>query len=142
MKFKSTLTSALLLGAVFQTQTALAYQGAEVFTEDTFGHGKFEVRMQFAPGSGVISTAFLWKPGSELADVYWVEADIEKAGADCTHYSSNAIYGYPNGANHEDEIKPGFADYYFGFYRCCRRTCYIQLGRFSAGFLSTSRTAV
>lgn len=70
-----------------------AVSGAELFTVDAWRFGKFEARVRFAPSDGVVSSFFLWKPDSELADVYWNEVDIEKIG-NC-HYSSNVFWGIP-----------------------------------------------
>jgi hypothetical protein len=74
---------------------AHALSGAELIRNTPQRHGRFEARMRFAAGDGIVSSLFLWKPGSELADAYWNEIDIEKVGADCQGYSSNAIYGNP-----------------------------------------------
>jgi len=73
--------------------SSLAVSGAELFTVDAYRYGKFEARVRFAPSDGVVSSFFLWKPDSEMADVYWNELDIEKIGA--CHYSSNAFWGLP-----------------------------------------------
>lgn len=59
--------------------------------------------MQFAAGDGVVSTFFLWKDGSERPDVFWNEIDIEKLGANCMGYSSNALYGLPQ-SNHTADV--------------------------------------
>ncbi|HTV23929.1 MAG TPA: glycoside hydrolase family 16 protein [Polyangiaceae bacterium] len=75
--------------------TAQAVTGAELGRNAPGRHGRFEARLMFAPGDGIVSSMFLWKPGSELEDTYWNEIDIEKVGTDCGGYSSNAIYGNP-----------------------------------------------
>lgn len=50
--------------------------------------------MKASPGSGVISNFFLWKPDSELADVFWEEVDIEVFGKDGGFsWQSNIITG-------------------------------------------------
>src|SRR5690606_798187 len=74
---------------------ARAVTGAELIRDAPHRHGRFEARLMFAPGDGIVSSMFLWKLGSERDDVYWNEIDIEKVGSDCTGYSSNAIYGNP-----------------------------------------------
>lgn len=76
---------------------------SEIGTIGQFTHGRFEARIQFAAGDGVVSTFFLWKDGSEMADVFWNEVDIEKLGADCNGYSSNAFYGLPQ-VVHEEHL--------------------------------------
>jgi endo-1,3-1,4-beta-glycanase ExoK len=64
-------------------------------------YGRFEARIQFAGGDGVISSFFLWKPDSEQSDVYWNELDFEKLGGAC-ELQTNSIYGLPQ-SNHEEE---------------------------------------
>lgn len=83
---------AVLTGA---ERAARAVTGAELGRNTPHRHGRFDARLMFAPGDGVVSSMFLWKPGSELAEAYWNEIDIEKVGSDCNGYSSNAIYGDP-----------------------------------------------
>lgn len=97
------LSGALFAATLFQAAGASATQGAEVYSVGGFGYGRYETRVQFAPGNGVLSTFFLWKPGSEMADIFWLEVDVEKLGPDCMGYSSNAIYGLPQ-RNHEEHI--------------------------------------
>jgi MYXO-CTERM domain-containing protein len=67
---------------------------AELYGTKAYTYGRFEARIRYAPGDGVISSFFLWKEGSEVADAYWNELDFEKVGADC-HLQTNAIYGNP-----------------------------------------------
>ena len=67
-------------------------------------YGRFEARVQFAPGDGIISSMFLWKPNSEQAGVFWNEIDIEKVGTQCMGYASNALYGLPE-SNHTLDIR-------------------------------------
>jgi endo-1,3-1,4-beta-glycanase ExoK len=78
--------------------SAWATSSAELYTAESYGYGRFEARMMFAPGDGVVSSMFLWKNGSELSGAFWNELDYEKIGADC-RMDSNAIYGKPMG-NH------------------------------------------
>jgi hypothetical protein len=84
--------------------TASAVTGVELIRNEPFRYGKFEARIQFAPGDGVVSSFFLWKDASELPNVFWNEIDIEKLGADCAGYSTNAIYGLPE-ANHNQDVR-------------------------------------
>lgn len=74
---------------------AHAVTGAEIGRNTPHRHGRFEARLRFAAGDGIVSSLFLWKPGSELEDTFWNEVDIEKVGSDCRGYSSNVIYGNP-----------------------------------------------
>jgi len=87
---------AAALGAWLAVErSAHAVTGAELGRNTPHRHGRFEARLMFAPGDGIVSSMFLWKLGSELADTYWNEIDVEKVGTDCAGYSSNAIYGNP-----------------------------------------------
>ncbi len=74
---------------------AYAVGSAEFYTAQSYQYGRFEARLQFAPGDGVVSSFFLWKNGSEVAGTFWNELDFEKVGADC-HLQTNAIYGNPS----------------------------------------------
>ncbi len=83
--------SALLMMAV----SAHAVSSAELYQNQAEFYGRFEARIRFAPGDGVISSFFLWKSGSEVTGAYWNELDFEKLGADC-HMQTNAIFGAPS----------------------------------------------
>jgi len=85
----SLATASLTLAA-----EAGAVAGAELYQTQTYTYGRFEARVRFAAGDGVVSSFFLWKPGSELAGTYWNELDFEKLGADC-HLQTNPLYGLP-----------------------------------------------
>jgi len=74
--------------------TTPAVSGAELYTSQSWGYGRFEARLRFAPSDGVVSSFFLWKPDSEMPEVYWNEVDIEKIGPECT-YSTNVFWGMP-----------------------------------------------
>jgi len=90
------LTSTLILSLA---APAGAVTSAELYRPSGHTFGKFEARVRFAAGEGVISSFFLWKEGSELSTVYWNELDFEKLGADC-ELQTNSIYGLPQ-TNHE-----------------------------------------
>lgn len=76
-----------------------AVTSAELYRPAAHAFGKFEARIQFAAGDGVISSFFLWKDGSEQSTVFWNELDFEKLGAAC-ELQTNTIYGLPQ-TNHE-----------------------------------------
>lgn len=78
---------------------ALAVSSAELYTGESYGYGRVEARVQYAPGDGVVSSFFSWKDKSEQAGVFWAELDFEKLGATC-YLQTNPIYGNPS-ANHE-----------------------------------------
>lgn len=80
--------------ALGMTARAHAVASAELYQNQTYTYGRFEARVRFAAGDGVISSFFLWKPGSELAGTFWNELDFEKLGADC-RLQTNPLYGLP-----------------------------------------------
>jgi endo-1,3-1,4-beta-glycanase ExoK len=80
--------------------SAGAVTSAELYRPSPETFGKFEARIQFAGGDGVVSSFFLWKAGSEQSSVYWNELDFEKLGAAC-ELQTNTIYGLPQ-SNHEE----------------------------------------
>jgi hypothetical protein len=88
------------LSTLFLSQSALAVSSAELYTTQGYQFGRFEARLQFAPGDGVVSSFFLWKDGSETTGTFWNELDFEKLGADC-YLQTNAIYGRPIKNNEE-----------------------------------------
>jgi hypothetical protein len=88
--------SALLVTSLIVASTAPAHAvtSAELIRNQAYVYGRFEARIRFAPGDGVVSSFFLWKTGSEVSGTYWNELDFEKLGADC-HLQTNALYGSP-----------------------------------------------
>ena len=61
---------------------AKGYKSGELETTNRYGFGAFEARIRSAQGPGVISTFFLWRPGSETAPtVPWHEIDFEMGQA-------------------------------------------------------------
>ena len=84
----------LLAVALSSVAPAQAVSSAELYQNQSYTYGRFEARIQFAAGDGVISSFFLWKPGSETAGTFWNELDFEKLGADC-RMQTNPLYGAP-----------------------------------------------
>jgi endo-1,3-1,4-beta-glycanase ExoK len=79
--------------AVFHVD-AKPYKGAEIFSNQTYKYGRYEMRMRVAKGSGVLSTFFTYKPGSEVAGTFWEEIDLEIFGKNnATSWQSNVIIG-------------------------------------------------
>jgi len=78
---------------------AHAVGSAELYRSASYQYGRFEARIQFAPGDGVVSSFFLWKNGSEVAGTFWNELDFEKLGADC-HLQTNALFGSGGPGDH------------------------------------------
>ncbi len=73
------------------------YKGAEVYVKSQkyVKYGKIEVRMMAAKGSGILSTFFTWKEGSEQSAVFWEEIDVEVFGKNnATQWQSNIITGF------------------------------------------------
>ena len=77
MKMSRFALLAMLLIARTGTAEAKAYKGAEVYSVDSSLHGRMEMRMRMIRGSGLLSTFFTYKTGSELAGATWEELDIE-----------------------------------------------------------------
>jgi hypothetical protein len=86
------------LAMLLAAPRALATKSAELLTAESYGYGRVEARVRFAPGDGVVSSVFLWKDGSERAGTFWNELDFEKLGANC-RLETNPIYGNPS-SNH------------------------------------------
>ena len=60
------------------TAEAKSYKSGELETKSRFGFGAFEARIRCARGPVVVSTFFLWRPGSETSPtVPWHEIDFE-----------------------------------------------------------------
>jgi len=87
----SAVVSSVTLPAVAQNK---AYKGAELFSQQAYHYGRMEMRMRMARGSGILSTFFTYKNGSEGAQTFWEEIDIEVFGKDdATSWQSNIITG-------------------------------------------------
>lgn len=96
------VVSAAFIATVLMPRPAGATASAELYTSAANGYGRFEARLKFAAGDGVISSFFLWKDGSEQTGTFWNELDFEKLGADC-HLQTNALYGNPVGDHSRKE---------------------------------------
>ena len=74
--------------------SAKPYKGAEIYTNQSYLYGRYEMRMRVANASGVLSTFFTYKNGSEVSNTFWEEIDIEVFGKDnATVWQSNIILG-------------------------------------------------
>jgi beta-glucanase (GH16 family) len=88
------------------------YRGGELRTIDFFGYGRFEARIRFAPGSGVVSSLFTYYDhwADPALPENWNEIDIEFLGKDPTHVQFNVIHW--NAANqrttHEQHAATAF----------------------------------
>jgi hypothetical protein len=56
------------------------YRGGEIYAKTPVKYGRFEMSMKAGVGSGLLSTFFLYKQGSEQAGAFWEEIDIEIFG--------------------------------------------------------------
>ena len=89
----SLTTVGIVLGAP-SSGHAKPYKGAEVYSSQAYQYGRMEMRMRMARGSGLLSTFFTYKSGSELESTFWEEIDIEVFGKnDVTEWQSNIITG-------------------------------------------------
>src|SRR5579884_1774629 len=88
---KRNLTLLALLAAALVPKSALAVQSAELYRTQAYFYGRFEARIRFAPGEGVVSSFFLWKDGSS-STTSWNELDFEKINSTC-HLQTNIWSG-------------------------------------------------
>jgi hypothetical protein len=96
MRQISLATVGLLVLASAGSAHAKAYKGAEVDSIQSFLYGRMEVRMRMIRGSGLVSTFFTYKNGSELNGTLWGETDVEALGKNgATTWQSNLITGNP-----------------------------------------------
>lgn len=93
---------AITTGLAAQLVHAKAYKGAEIYSNNAYLYGRYEMRMQSAKASGVLSTFFTYKDGSQVSGTFWEEIDIEIFGKNNgTQWQSNIIYG--TGPTHIEE---------------------------------------
>jgi endo-1,3-1,4-beta-glycanase ExoK len=88
--------SAALLVAWTCPAEAKPYKGAEVYLLKSVLYGRVELRMRMIRGSGLVSTFFTYKDGSEKTGTTWEETDIEVLGKnDAKNWQSNLITENP-----------------------------------------------
>lgn len=92
------MASCCALTASALTLPAHAVSSAELYTLAQYPYGRFETRVQFAGGDGVVGSFFLWKDGSEKEATFWNELDLEALWSDC-EVLSNALYGDPEASH-------------------------------------------
>jgi endo-1,3-1,4-beta-glycanase ExoK len=84
----------LAVGLCSFSVSAKPYKAAEIYSKQTYKYGRYEMRMRVAKGSGVLSTFFTYKNGSEQQGTFWEEIDIEVFGKNnATQWQSNVIIG-------------------------------------------------
>lgn len=90
----STLLLVLVTSLIANLSFAKTYKGAEIYSNQSYQYGRYEMRMRVAKMSGTLSTFFTYKDGSEGAGVFWEEIDIEVFGKNnATQWQSNIILG-------------------------------------------------
>ncbi|GGY80205.1 hypothetical protein GCM10011613_26540 [Cellvibrio zantedeschiae] len=90
----STLLLALASCLTVNLSYAKAYKGAEIYSNQSYQYGRYEMRMRVAKASGTLSTFFTYKNGSEIGNTFWEEIDIEIFGKNnATQWQSNIILG-------------------------------------------------
>ena len=104
---KTKIISILSLSFLFYSLNLYSknYKGAEIYSTDAVLYGRFEMSMKACNGSGILSTFFLYKNGSEVADTFWEEIDIEIFGKDNAQtFQSNIITdGLSGGTTNSEE---------------------------------------
>ena len=80
------------------------FKGAEIYSQESFLYGRFEMKIKAAQGSGQLSTFFLYRNGSETATTLWQEIDIEIFGKDSNIFQSNVIVEAVEGKKQMTEI--------------------------------------
>ena len=78
---RHTLATGLFLASATLPTTAMAVQSAELYYSTAYFYGRFEARIQYAPGDGVVSSFFLYKETTSSSS--WNELDYEKLNTDC-----------------------------------------------------------
>lgn len=86
---KQTSTIVFLLLVLFVS--AKNYKAAEIYSNQSYLYGRFEMKIKAAPGSGQLSTFFLYRNESELNTTLWQEIDIEIFGKQTNTFQSNVI---------------------------------------------------
>nr|VFJ67123.1 MAG: Glycosyl hydrolases family 16 [Candidatus Kentron sp. FW] len=96
-----TLASCIIIGMVFssssrglESNSDTGYAAGEIYSNETFPAGRFEVRMKVCNIEGTVSSMFLYKNDSWQVGNMWNEIDIEFLGKNISQFQSNIISGY------------------------------------------------
>ncbi|HET7544548.1 MAG TPA: family 16 glycosylhydrolase [Polyangiaceae bacterium] len=65
---KNFLPISTFLATVLGSQLCLAVGSAELYSAKSYDYGRFEARLRFAAGDGVVSSFFLWKDVVPVAE--------------------------------------------------------------------------
>lgn len=103
MKLKFLVIS--MLSVLFAVNTfSKDYKGAEIYSRTSVKYGRFEMSMKSGQGSGILYTFFLYKNGSEQANAFWEEIDLEIFGKNSAKgFQSNIITDGVTGSNKMSE---------------------------------------
>ncbi len=105
MRSISILLLALCASLAASVATAKPYKGAEIYSNQSYLYGRYEMRMRVANASGVLSTFFTYKNGSEIGNTFWEEIDIEVFGKNnATQWQSNVILGSSRPTIHTEQV--------------------------------------
>lgn len=86
------------------TVSAKNYKSAEIYSTQSYLYGRFEMKIKSAPGSGQLSTFFLYRNNSEQSTTLWREIDLEIFGKDTNSFQSNVIIEKVEGSLLRTEI--------------------------------------
>jgi endo-1,3-1,4-beta-glycanase ExoK len=96
---------AISMGLLSHLAIAKPYKGGEIYSSDNYLYGRYEMRMRVAKASGVLSTFFTYKNGSEVGNTFWEEIDIEVFGKNnATQWQSNIILGSSRPTIHTEQV--------------------------------------
>jgi endo-1,3-1,4-beta-glycanase ExoK len=85
--------------------SAKPYKGAEIYSNQSYLYGRYEMRMRVANAGGVLSTFFTYKNGSEVGNTFWEEIDIEVFGKNnATQWQTNIILGSSRPTIHTEQV--------------------------------------
>lgn len=105
MRSISLLLLALCASLAASLASAKPYKGAEIYSNESYLYGRYEMRMRVAKASGVLSTFFTYKNGSEIGNTFWEEIDIEIFGKNnATQWQSNVILGSSRPTIHTEQL--------------------------------------
>ncbi len=96
---KKTVSGFLLLLLFASIFAQKPYKGAEVFSKDKVLYGKFIMHMKMIKASGMLSTFFTIRQGTDQYDGYWAELDIEVLGKNNAEIMSTNIITDGAGGN-------------------------------------------
>lgn len=100
---KAYLFIALALASI--SLQAKYFKGSEIYSTTSYLYGRFEMSIKAAPGSGQLSTFFLYRNNSETSKALWQEIDIEIFGKDSNVFQTNVIVEKTEGNKLHTEAK-------------------------------------